>query len=83
MAELDERRVPSMTEHVRLEARIDRLEEKHTDTVVAIEKLTAKVDDLGLAIRRASWVIVGGGSATYFLMSGQLAQLLGIATVVQ
>lgn len=64
--------------YVKLEARIERLEEKHDDIVKVIEKLATKVDALSSSIQKASWVIVGGGGVVYFLMSGKLPHILAL-----
>ena len=68
---------------IKLEARVLRLEEKHDDAIAVIKKLTEKVDALGQSIQRASWIVVGGGGVLYFLISGQLPKILGLAGGVQ
>ena len=64
---------------VELKSRVSRLEEKHDEAIGVIRKLTEKVDALGQSIQRASWIVVGGGGVLYFLISGQLPKLLGLA----
>jgi hypothetical protein len=68
---------------VELKSRVSRLEEKHDDAIAVIKKLTEKVDALGQSIQRASWIVVGGGGVLYFLISGQLPKILGLAGGVQ
>jgi hypothetical protein len=66
-------------EFIRLESRVKRLEEKHDEALGAIKALTAKVDDLSKSVQKAAWVLVGGGGAVYFLISGNLQSILGMA----
>ncbi len=67
---------------IKLEARVSRLEEKHDEATKAIEKLADKVDALAESIKRASWIVVGGGGVLYFLISGQLPKIIGMAGAV-
>jgi outer membrane murein-binding lipoprotein Lpp len=66
---------------IKLQARVERLEEKHDDATKAIEKLASKVDMLGDSIKKASWIVVGGAGVLYFLISGQLPKLIGLGGV--
>lgn len=61
---------------IRLEGRVRRLEEKHDEALEAIRALTAKVDDLSQNVRKAAWILVGGGGVIYFLISGNLQSIL-------